>query len=272
MPKKSQAEQRPENADPRESVNEAFDPLEDRFFASPSLSPVEFKVGAEEGEHEAQRLGPEHPRAMRVTIGMTAFALVTLSGFLLYHKVLMPTPVELGQGAPVLTLPELAEPVVEPPPRVALAAVPAHPRDTDTELISAGPSGAQAVDGETRAEPVQDPAMAIELPASNALAKAEPVAPAAKRTRPRRRAGAGGRPRTRLAREAFASLNRGEFNRAEQLAARATVAHPSDADGWMVLAAARDAMGDLAGAQRAYRMCSARVTGHGAQNCQRLSH
>ncbi len=46
--------------------------------------------------------------------------------------------------------------------------------------------------------------------------------------------------------------------------------NPADAEGWLTLAAARKAAGDLAGARDAYRRCVASARTFGVMSCRAL--
>ena len=55
------------------------------------------------------------------------------------------------------------------------------------------------------------------------------------------------------------------------LAQQAAAASPYDAEGWLTLAAARKASGDLAGARDAYAQCIAKAHTVGVMSCRALS-
>ena len=71
--------------------------------------------------------------------------------------------------------------------------------------------------------------------------------------------------------QAFALFNAGKFAAAEREAVKATRSHPTRADAWLVLGAARDALGDHSGAISAYRTCGVRARGPAARDCHRLA-
>ncbi|HXN32991.1 MAG TPA: response regulator [Polyangiaceae bacterium] len=73
-----------------------------------------------------------------------------------------------------------------------------------------------------------------------------------------------------LVRDAHRALLKGDTEGATSLAHKAISEAPTDADGWLTLAAARKASGDLAGAGDAYRGCIAQAKTAGVMNCRTL--
>ncbi|MEY4581337.1 MAG: hypothetical protein RL701_6040 [Pseudomonadota bacterium] len=73
-----------------------------------------------------------------------------------------------------------------------------------------------------------------------------------------------------LSRLAFMHLNRGHNTEAVTFAARATQADPSNSEGWIVLGAARDALGDRKAAKEAYRSCADQGRGSYVTECKRM--
>jgi cytochrome c-type biogenesis protein CcmH/NrfG len=74
-----------------------------------------------------------------------------------------------------------------------------------------------------------------------------------------------------LVRDAQRALLKGDTARAMEIAQKAVTKDPSDADGWLTLAASRKASGDLAGAADAYRACIAQAHTVGVMNCRVLA-
>jgi DNA-binding response OmpR family regulator len=72
-------------------------------------------------------------------------------------------------------------------------------------------------------------------------------------------------------RDAQRALLKGDTSRAMEFAQKAVTKDPSDADGWLTLAASRKASGDLAGAADAYRGCIAQAHTVGVMNCRVLA-
>jgi Flp pilus assembly protein TadD len=73
-----------------------------------------------------------------------------------------------------------------------------------------------------------------------------------------------------LSRLAFGYLNRGRNTDAAAFAARAVEAEPSNSEGWIVLGAARGALGDRKGAKDAYRKCADLGRGNYVAECKRM--
>jgi hypothetical protein len=73
-----------------------------------------------------------------------------------------------------------------------------------------------------------------------------------------------------LVRDAQSALLKGDTNKAMELAQKAVLKEPGDADGWLTLAAARKASGDLSGAAEAYKGCIAKAQTVGVMHCRVL--
>jgi hypothetical protein len=73
-----------------------------------------------------------------------------------------------------------------------------------------------------------------------------------------------------LVRDAHRALLKGDTARAISLAQQAVAANAADADGWLTLAAARKAAGDVGGARDAYRKCVASARTFGVMSCRAL--
>jgi Tfp pilus assembly protein PilF len=71
---------------------------------------------------------------------------------------------------------------------------------------------------------------------------------------------------------AFGYLNRGDNQQAADFAARAVAIDPTSSEGWIVLGAARDALGDGKSARDAYRKCVELGQGDYVQECRRVAH
>jgi Flp pilus assembly protein TadD len=70
---------------------------------------------------------------------------------------------------------------------------------------------------------------------------------------------------------AFAYLNRGDNQPAGEFAGRAVAVDATNSEGWIVLGAARDALGDGPGARDAYKKCVQLGTGDYVTECRRVS-
>ncbi|MGD8860750.1 MAG: DUF4388 domain-containing protein [Myxococcales bacterium] len=73
-----------------------------------------------------------------------------------------------------------------------------------------------------------------------------------------------------LSRLAFSYLNRGKNRLARDYAGRAVAVDPTSSEGWIVLGAARHALGDPRGARDAYRECAERGVGEYVIECKRM--
>jgi hypothetical protein len=77
--------------------------------------------------------------------------------------------------------------------------------------------------------------------------------------------------RSALVRDAQQALLKGDTGKAKVLAQQAALTSPYDAEGWLTLAAARKASGDLAGARDAYAQCVAKAHTFGVMSCRALA-
>ncbi len=77
--------------------------------------------------------------------------------------------------------------------------------------------------------------------------------------------------RSALVRDAQAALLKGDTGKAMALAQQAALTSPYDAEGWLTLAAARKAAGDLGGARDAYTQCVAKAHTVGVMSCRALA-
>lgn len=75
-----------------------------------------------------------------------------------------------------------------------------------------------------------------------------------------------------LSRLSFAYLNQGRNADAAAYAARAVAAEPSNSEGWIVLGAARDQLGDHKAALESYRKCAELGKGEYVTECKRMLH
>ena len=75
---------------------------------------------------------------------------------------------------------------------------------------------------------------------------------------------------TSVVSQANHELARGNKTRALTLARQAVSANPDDADAWLVLGAACQASGDVAGAREAYRSCVGRARTADVSECRLL--
>jgi cytochrome c-type biogenesis protein CcmH/NrfG len=180
-----------------------------------------------------------------------------VGGFLLYSKVLMPTPVELGTGGGVTI------PVLQP---IAASEAPEQQPGLVTFHAAPPPSAAVAVAAPTAAVPATPAA------STPTAATAAPKATAA-RTTPRASQVASDEasPQDALVKQAFRSLNAGRFDNAIAQARRALDSAPGRADAWLVLGSAYDGLKDHHSAQLAFRACAARARGSFVSECKKLA-
>jgi len=75
-----------------------------------------------------------------------------------------------------------------------------------------------------------------------------------------------------LSRMAFNHLNRGDNQSAEDFAGRAAAVDPGSSEAWIVLGAARDGLGNRAGARDAYKRCVEVGKGDYVEECRRMVH
>jgi Tfp pilus assembly protein PilF len=74
-----------------------------------------------------------------------------------------------------------------------------------------------------------------------------------------------------LSRLAFNYLNRGDNKKASEYAARAVAVSPESSEGWIVLGAAKHALGDPKAGREAYRRCVELGKGAYVEECRRVA-
>jgi hypothetical protein len=89
-----------------------IDALAERFFSQDALYPPALDL-----EDERTRSARSSKRAMHVTFVMLAVSALTLVAFLLYMRLIMPVPEELGQAGPLPA--PIAPNLYQPPPSAA---------------------------------------------------------------------------------------------------------------------------------------------------------
>jgi predicted Zn-dependent protease len=234
---------------------------------------------------------------MYATLALLGGSLLLLMGYLAYHRLIMPVPVELGAGGGMPTVEiartDSAEPRPLPPLHVS-APVPAPrppaPAATTGAVTAAPPAPASATAAPTTA--ASAPEQAPAGPAPSAAATAQPPATdngeAASMLQAAHALYERGRRKEALAayeqvlaldpqapaalsRIAYLHLDSGDDALAQQYAARAVELDPTSSEGWIVLGAAREALRDRAGARDAYQRCAATGVGPFAAECRRLA-
>jgi hypothetical protein len=269
------------------------EPLTTSFFSRPHADPLE-------AWDDAPLPGMEHGsrRAMYATLAIFGVSALVVGGYVAYARLVMPVPAELGRssGLPpsvaIATAPvpspsyvPAREPTAPPQPSttaintiaavapvqaVAAATVVAQAAE---DLPSGGPAptAAPAVAPAVAPAPARaptDPALSEMLASANALYEHgkrrealtayqgalahDPNAPDA------------------LSKVAYIYLDKGDNARARRFAARAVELDPSSSEGWIVLGAALEALGDRSAARTAYRTCAGLGSGSYATECRKL--
>jgi hypothetical protein len=240
-------------------------------------------------------------RAMIATIAMLVLSTLSIGSFVIYHRVIMPFPVELGRGH-ALAMPR---PETEPPPVIAPPAQPALATQPQKETIAslAKPSSEPAQPGRA-AKPSSAPAQPAHA-AKPSTAPAQPGRAVKQNTAPAQ-PGRAAKPEAflmlaegdalhrrgdvaaalaiyerasalwpdfsmPLVRLAAIHLHRGDARRAHAFAERAIHVDGRVGEAWAVLAGARKALGDQIGARAAYQVCVSKPVEHGrAIDCGRF--
>jgi tetratricopeptide (TPR) repeat protein len=194
-------------------------------------------------------LSTEMRGAMIATIAMLVVGALSIGSYLIYHRVIMPVPVELGQvhrivlPSPEPDPDELAQTTrAARPTRPARSSAPAALLRPEASLMLAEGDALRARGDVAGALAIYERADALwpELPAT-------------------------------LVRIAETHLQRGDARTARVFAERATDANVDAADAWAVLAGARAAIGDSAGARDAFQTCASRQhRNRSAVDCSRF--
>jgi hypothetical protein len=225
-------------------------------------------------------------RAMLATLVILASSFLLLCGYVGYVRLVMPVPVELGRGSSV-------------PARVAIAAVPSAP------IAIAAPTSPHVAAVVPPAPPVAPTApsspLSVVAAAPTVPAPTPAIAPAVVDSAQGQSDAAlvaslaaagrlyehGQRKQARAAYEqallrdpnasealsklAYLHLDAGDNDQARQFAGRAIAVSPNDSQAWIVLGAARSALGDRKGAREAYRACAALPHDAYTAECRRLA-
>jgi DNA-binding response OmpR family regulator len=240
-----------------------------------------------------------HRRGMLWTLAIAGAGLFLIGAFLLYNKVIMPTPEELGRhGSVALPTPDMLR---TPPPedRATQPVAPEQPAPTQetAEPVDSTPVAPSAEPTVPSAEaPEGPPPQAISAtpspgltPAPGVLAPSAPAASppagdsyAAALSDARKlgfRRSAEQRYLAAIALDpngvealsglAMLYLNQGKNEPARVRAQQAVALDPKSAEGWIVLGAAQSALGRTKEARDAYARCAA-IPGRYAAECRRL--
>jgi hypothetical protein len=247
-------------------------------------------------EHDHEH-GHGSKRGMHITAAIGLVGALLIGGFLIYHKLLMPTPEEIAPAPVALPTPDTLRgaPAIEPTPEPArIAPAPAPEEPKALEPAPAEPSAAPAEEvPPTEAQPTEaQPTEAHPNEAEpSAVAQAgapaidQPVLPEGytKELTSARRAGfkrsaeqgylkalaivpAGSEALSGLA---MYYLNQGKNQKARERAEEAVKVDPQSSEGWIVLGASLSALGDAPGARKAYQECAA-FEGKYMGECKRM--
>jgi DNA-binding response OmpR family regulator len=229
-------------------------------------------------EHEPHH-AHGHRRGMLWTLGIAGAGLLLIGLFLLYNKVLMPTPEEFLVKRPIaLPTPDMLPAAREPAPVEALAAAP--PAAEAAPAVAAPAVAAPAVEVPAAAQ------LAAEVPAGSAGSAS--VAPSdydsalgeARRLGFRKPAelaylkvielNPGGA--EALSGLAMLYLNQGKNDQARARAEQAIALSQTNDEAWIVLGAAQSALGKERLARDAYGRCAGLPAGKYVAECRRLAH
>jgi DNA-binding response OmpR family regulator len=211
-------------------------------------------------------------RGMLVTLVIALVGVALIGGFLIYNKLLMPTPEELVGGQVALPTPDMlrsAPPITEPKPSEPSNAAPSAPPAPE-------PAPAAPTPEVSLAEPVQpapDPALAAAPSPEYLEALAAARALGFKRGAEQAYIKAieiDSRGAEALGGLAMFYLNQGMNEAARARAEEAVAIDPKSSEGWIVLAASRSALGDEAGARKAYQECALLEEGKYVSECKRM--
>jgi hypothetical protein len=241
------------------------DALAERFFSQDSLYPMEIDL-----EDESVRTTRVSARAMHATVVMLAVSLVTLGAFLVYMRLIMPVPEQLGVGGDVvLPAPDSPQPTATSATTVNPRVEPNEPAKQPGELAAhpdepGGPSAQRATDASTQTLVTTAGDAALPAPADSEVARIA-VGSVARLPHPL------AAPKNDLVRRAYLSLNHGDAVQALTLARTAVIEAPKRADAWIALGSAYDAMHDHKSARQAFQSCLELATGPYLAHCRALA-
>ncbi len=251
----------------------------------PSAAPWTREVeGSAEGAVDTDAFAAGVPRAMSasakrvsIAVGVVAFALfgglwsnsvrahqlreaeaarsknVAVVGTAAFARATSPAPTATAPAPSAAAIPE-APPVVV---AVAASASAAAGAVEDAPILPPNGGASPASAPAEPAAPAAPAAVAV-LPAANAHETAIDVTTTMHSQSP-------------FIRDAQRALLKGDTMHAAELAQKAVVKDPGDADAWLTLAAARKASGDLTGAAEAYSSCVAKAQTVSVTSCRALA-
>jgi hypothetical protein len=225
-------------------------------------------------------------RGMQVTAAIALIGALLIGGFLVYHKLLMPTPEEIAPAPVALPTPDMLRgaPVIEPTPTPVapapqevgpapkLEAPPSEPELPAAEPAPGAPAAPVAASPEPAATPSAPEAPAAPMPEGYARELAAARTAGFKRNAEQfylRALAIAPNGAEALSGLAMYYLNQGKNQKAKERAEEAVKADPTSSEGWIVLGASLAALGDGAGARRAYQEC-AQFEGKYMGECKRM--
>jgi hypothetical protein len=278
-----------ESASARGEARDAHDEHAEvqRFFAQPAQHASRDTDGDlfdHEHDHDHDH-GHGSKRGMHITAAIGLVGALLIGGFLIYHKLLMPTPEEIAPAPMALPTPDMLRgaPAIEPTPEPAQVA----------PAIQEPAAVAPAVEEPGPAPVAEEPAPAEAAPSAALPAEAAPTEPAIEQpvmpeayTKELKAARGAGFKRSAeqaylkalaiapqgseaLSGLAMYYLNQGKNQKAKERAEEAVKVDPQSSEGWIVLGASLSALGDSAGARKAYQQC-ATFEGKYMGECKRM--
>jgi len=254
-----------------------------KFFSQPPAQPVHdnfAELVGDDHDHDHPHAQGAH-RGMYTTLAIALFGLLLIGGFLIYNKLLMPTPEELGstpvalptpdmmRAAPPIEEPAVAPeapaaqaPIVEPAPDETAPAIAPVPNEAVAAGTAAPVPTESAPDELVAGAPSPEYAAALKAARSSGMRKSAEQAylkvlelnPASSDA---------------LSGLAMFYLNQGKNENARDRAQQSVGIDARNSEGWIVLGASLSALGDTPGARRAYQEC-ATIEGKFAGECKRM--
>jgi CheY-like chemotaxis protein len=262
-----------------------------RFFSQPPSARADDHDFDHGSDHEPDpESGFGSLLGKRITLVIAGLGLLLIGGFLVYNKLLMPTPPELGPAPVALPTPDLLRAAPSPEPAAIEPSPAPTPEATSPEVVPAPaePEGQpQHVESPSAALPELAPSPAEPTPALEQAPEAAPAAEplpayqreleAARKLGFRRSAEAAYQRALAVdprGSEALSGLSMLYLNQGKNLAARdraqeAVTIDPKNSEGWIVLAASLSSLGDAPGARKAYQECAA-LEGKYVSECRRM--
>jgi hypothetical protein len=253
----------------------------ERFFSShpPPPSHDSFQDLDASDEHDALH---GHSRGIVITVIVAVLGVLAIGGFLLYNKVLMPTPEELGPKHVSLPTPATLRSAAPFPDQAAAPSGPANAAENVADPSHSPTQEAQEASLQAGAQPVIAPAQnRVEAVLSaEDRASYEQLLKEARQQGFRKNAEAtyqraitiyptGSEALSGLA---MLYLNQGKNAEARTRAEEAVAADAANSEGWIVLGAALGALGDAAAARTAYTRCAELPNGKYFGECKRMLH